>query len=440
MGRKGKGKKMLTTEAAELDSNVPRTFVINRTKLGISATHLMLEMRRVMEPYTAASLKARKRNVLKDYVAVAGPLGITHFLLFGRSEKFLNLRICRLPKGPTLTFRVTQYTLMKDVAASIPKPKAIGKQFLNPPLLVLNNFGANTLQIKLVQRVFQNMFPSINISEVNLSGIKRVALFNMNDDTGEIEFRHYDISLKPVGLSKSVKSVLKSNIPDLSKYDDISDYILSQAGGYESDGDAMAEQVELPEELRKTQSDQSAVKLTELGPRMNLKLLKIEEGLAEGKVLYHSIITKTSEEESATEKKRLVKSQLKIKRKKQQDANIKRKEAEKKAHRERSLAGQKKPQEEGTTPMYESDDDAEYYRSELGQEPPKELGLSQHKGQGRGGAPFRVVRRGRGRGRGASASGRGRGDGQTSKPSGKRQPSSRGAHGNGAKKSKAGRS
>jgi hypothetical protein len=47
----------LVAIVAESELNVPRTFVINRTKLGLQATTLMMEMRRVMEPYTAASLK-----------------------------------------------------------------------------------------------------------------------------------------------------------------------------------------------------------------------------------------------------------------------------------------------------------------------------------------------------------------------------------------------
>jgi len=72
-------------------------------------------------------------------------------------------------------------------------------------------------------------------------------MFNLNEETGEIgargwhvrnharanggwpavEFRHYDISLQAVGLSRTVKSVLRSNLPNLAQFDDISDYILS---------------------------------------------------------------------------------------------------------------------------------------------------------------------------------------------------------------------
>jgi ribosome biogenesis protein SSF1/2 len=39
--------------------------------------------------------------------------------------------------------------------------------------------------------------------------------------------------------------------------------------------------------------------LTELGPRLKLELIKIEEGICEGQVMYHSLITKTEAELAA---------------------------------------------------------------------------------------------------------------------------------------------
>jgi hypothetical protein len=45
------------------------------------------------------------------------------------------------------------------------------------------------------------------------------------------------------------------------------------------------------------------VRLTELGPRMNLRLVKIEEGLSGGAVLYHSYKNKTEEEKMQMEEK-----------------------------------------------------------------------------------------------------------------------------------------
>lgn len=39
-------------------------------------------------------------------------------------------------------------------------------QFSHHPLLVLNNFGTEGLQVKLMATMFQNMFPSINVHKV----------------------------------------------------------------------------------------------------------------------------------------------------------------------------------------------------------------------------------------------------------------------------------
>ena len=50
------------------------------------------------------------------------------------------------------------------------------------------------------------------------------------------------------------------------------------------------------EEPKEEAGAKSAVRLVELGPRIRMHLLKIEEGVAEGEVLYHQFIVKTEEE------------------------------------------------------------------------------------------------------------------------------------------------
>lgn len=45
------------------------------------------------------------------------------------------------------------------------------------------------------------------------------------------------------------------------------------------------------------------MKLTELGPRLNLELFKVESGLCEGDILYHKFQTKTPEEAERTKKR-----------------------------------------------------------------------------------------------------------------------------------------
>lgn len=48
-------------------------------------------------------------------------------------------------------------------------------------------------------------------------------------------------------------------------------------------------------------------RLTEIGPRMTLELVKIQEGAVDGEVLYHKFIEKTPEEIEATRKAKLAK-------------------------------------------------------------------------------------------------------------------------------------
>ncbi len=68
-------------------------------------------------------------------MSVAGPLGVTHMMVVSQSDRHTNLRVARLPKGPTLTFRVHEYALIRDVLASQMKPRSPGQEFQQAPLV-----------------------------------------------------------------------------------------------------------------------------------------------------------------------------------------------------------------------------------------------------------------------------------------------------------------
>jgi Brix domain len=171
---------------------------------------LEADLRKVMAPHTAPRLRESKRNVLRDFVHIAGPLGVTHFLILTATQRASYLRIaksprvsgvgrcaastcmahvmhvmqtvlcdikaerrrdllgsgrhttcrqqghddtcamrghrcercvCRCLQGPTLTMRVHEYALMRDVAGAQPRPRAPSSLWAAPPLLVMNNFG-----------------------------------------------------------------------------------------------------------------------------------------------------------------------------------------------------------------------------------------------------------------------------------------------------------
>lgn len=126
------------TSAGKIDLNDPKSMVIRigAGEVGSSVSQLATDVRRVMEPGTASRLRERKANRLRDYVTMCGPLGVSHLLLFSRSDSGnTNLRVCTTPQGPTLHFRVEKYSLAKDVRRAQKHPLGGGKEYITPPLV-----------------------------------------------------------------------------------------------------------------------------------------------------------------------------------------------------------------------------------------------------------------------------------------------------------------
>jgi ribosome biogenesis protein SSF1/2 len=121
-----------------------------------------------MLPNTAKNLDVKRTNKLKDFLGVAAPLGITHFIVATSSTVGSHLRFMRVPRGPTLTFRLHEYSLVNDVIAVRRRPVTPSNTtYLNPPLMVLNNFTDTTRkEVALMAVAFQNMFPVINVGKV----------------------------------------------------------------------------------------------------------------------------------------------------------------------------------------------------------------------------------------------------------------------------------
>jgi ribosome biogenesis protein SSF1/2 len=254
----------------------------------------------------------------------------------------------------------------------------------------------------LLTTMFQSMFPPISAQHTPLSSIRRVLLLNRelkDKDAKEVEgeerpesdyvitVRHYAISTKPVGLSKAVKRLhyaeklikkssspmpgrrpSKGTVPNLGKLADISDYMLdpNAAGGYTSESEVETDaEVEVlptvtagPREGRKAMlnvgPEKRAVKLVEIGPRMTLEMFKIEDGIGEGKVLWHAYNKKTKAEEKELDKRWETRNIEKAERKRVQAENVKRKKEEKEAKKKRRRAEGKEDADQ------ESDEDEEW--------------------------------------------------------------------------------
>ncbi|KAI6203385.1 Brix domain-containing protein [Aphelenchoides besseyi] len=255
------------------ESKIPRSMIIHTGHIGRHVKRLERDIRQLMLPFTAKDLQVKKQNSFKDFLVHAGPLGVSHLIVFTKSDVSVNVRFIRLPQGPTIHFKVENYSVCRDVLSTIKRPVHFQALFENSPLVVLNGFNdPNRKHLLLVQTVIQNMFPSINVDTVNLQKIRRAVLVNFDAEKELIDFRHY-------------------KIPDLSKYKDISEFLINPGQLSESEFEGEQVEMELPQDLKSRgckKGTLTKLRLVEIGPRMTLKLLKIEEGIDKGEVFYHA--------------------------------------------------------------------------------------------------------------------------------------------------------
>ncbi|XP_040961695.1 peter Pan-like protein [Gossypium hirsutum] len=71
--------------------------MFSRGKLPGPLRQLQMDLRKLMLPYTALKLKEKKRNNLKDFLNVAGPMGVTHFLVLSKIKTSPVLRVAKTP-------------------------------------------------------------------------------------------------------------------------------------------------------------------------------------------------------------------------------------------------------------------------------------------------------------------------------------------------------
>ena len=81
-------------------------------------------------------MQEKKRNNLKDFLNVAGPMGVTHFLILSKTDSSPYLRVARTPQGPTLAFKIHKYSLATDVAQCQLRPRCPKDLFKNPTLVI----------------------------------------------------------------------------------------------------------------------------------------------------------------------------------------------------------------------------------------------------------------------------------------------------------------
>jgi len=240
-------------------------------------------------------------------------------------------------------------------------------------------------------KTFQTLFPPLAPHKLALSSARRVVLVAYNADQGTINWRHFRITVKPYGVSRRVRRVLQGTgatvrsgggvggggggsgaVLDLGNERDVADYVLrahggggaaSIDGGYETatsevssvaEGTDAEDVVSLAEDYvgrNNRKGQKRAVRLDEIGPRMELRLVKITEGLPgkEGAVIYHEFVKKTKPEIAAQKEWHAAREKLRKERREEQDRNVQRK---------RALAGKTTADSAGATDEGTDDDNS----------------------------------------------------------------------------------
>jgi ribosome biogenesis protein SSF1/2 len=181
-------------------------------------------------------------------------------------------------------------------------------------------------------KTFQTLFPPLAPHKLALPSARRVVLVSYNAERGTVDWRHFRITVKPYGVSRRLRRVLQGTtkntagtgtstnrggmapgtVLDLGNEKDVADYVLRARGtsvdGYESAVSEAASSVVAGEEedgvdvvslaedyvgRNNRKGQKRAVRLEEIGPRMELRLVKITEGVPgkEGVVIYHEFGT-----------------------------------------------------------------------------------------------------------------------------------------------------
>ena len=206
------------------------------------------------------------------------------------------------------------------------------------------------------------------------------------------------ISVRPVGVSRAVRRIVEGTtrsssassgsitgrgadgsrrgraLVNLANDADIADYVMrgSSGGGEdtdtseaESEAEDMADPANAVELSQKylgrgnAANSQRAVRLREVGPRMELRLVKIEEGLNGSEVLYHDYVQKSPAEVAERTRAEAEKRKLVEQRRQEQERNLQRKKQDK-GERKVAFGGEQVAGDESPAGDEEEDDEFAY--------------------------------------------------------------------------------
>lgn len=136
---------------------------------------------------------------------------------------------------------------------------------------------------KIMSTMFNNLFPGLDLQKVRHANLKRLVLINYDAERDIIEWRHYFIKQNYTEMNNKIKKMVNNKkLPNLGDCKDLSQYFTGNVGYVsESDVDNLPNsklQLEESSKNGKITKKKVNLRLYEIGPRMTLKLVKIEEG------------------------------------------------------------------------------------------------------------------------------------------------------------------
>lgn len=307
MPRRGRRRRKHRTHVDEENSQ-PIALVARRGQVGPYMKQLVKELRIVLYPNSPLHFKENSRGSLKDLLSVAKSNDVDHLLFLTSTSSNSYLKAVKLPAGPTITFQVKGFTNSTDVRAALKKCVRLQPDFKAAPLLVMRGVEG------MPNLLFRSIFPSMALADIKLKRCRRIVLIDCKD--GVFSLRHYMIKSRPSGISQALKKLSRNQVPNLNKFNSVSEWIGNDGNASESE----YEDAEVPDEARKV-----SLRLVELGPRITMTLHKIEESICTGNVLFHAVVKKTKKAAIGDGEKIKEKIRVREERRNAQNENVKKK-------------------------------------------------------------------------------------------------------------------
>jgi ribosome biogenesis protein SSF1/2 len=165
-------------------------------------------------------LEDNTNTKFNTYIKAAKFYNVTHLVAFQNSKNSIfvynlgdYLRIMKIGAGEMI-FRLMSYCRMKDVLHHGGQPFSLA---FKDPLVIVSNFS-ETVQLKMIGKSLQEMFPPINPEKLKVDRLKRVILFNYNSHKKIIYFRHYKIIIPQKSSTKQFSKLLNEKSLNLANF------------------------------------------------------------------------------------------------------------------------------------------------------------------------------------------------------------------------------